>query len=165
MAKKKKPVDAEFNTIDMVGDTPVANAVQADPEATTAEKVAATACSTVDDEARAKLEQFDKLQQQVLDLSVENDTLKAKIAEYIEKLQEKPAVDPGVERELKELRDQNDQYLMRISELTFENAKLQSEFDTFKKRMGTDHPKENVNTPYSHSVYRGVALNGYSSWN
>jgi len=160
MAKKKKPVDAEFSTIDMAGDKPVANAVQADPEATTAEKMAAASCGTVDDEAMAKLEQFDKLQQAVADLTSENEALKDKLAEYVQKLRD--AQTPG--ENVEDLRNQNDQYLMRISELTFENAKMQSQLDNLQKQAKQRETKPQRET-YASNVYRSAAMNGYSSWN
>ena len=163
MSKKKKPVDPEFSTIDMEGDKPVESPVQADPNASAAEKAVDSTgkCGAVSGEVLAKLEQFEKLQQAVSDLTSENALLKDKLAEYVQKLgeAEKPSQD------LAKLRDENDQYLMRISELTFENAKMQAQLDQLQKQAERKNAAAQTRRTYSNNVYRGVAINGYSSWN
>ena len=66
----------------------------------------------------------------------ENEKLKAKLAEYVEearalrkKAEAKAEESPEAARlraEVKRLQDENDKYLMRISELTFELAKAEA---------------------------------------
>lgn len=164
MAKKKKPVDAEFNTIDMEGDKPVESPVQTDPAAGTADKAvdATGKCGAVSDEILAKLEQFETLQRAVSDLTSENEALKDKLAEYVQRLRDAEQPSP----DLQKLRDENDQYLMRISELTFENAKAQAQIDQLKKQAAEwQKQSPGRRNSYAANVYRGASLNGYSSWN
>ena len=67
-------------------------------------------------------------------LNEENAQLTDKLAVYIEAQQDSKADDSCISAELDKLhyennalRDENDTYLMKISELTFENAKLMSQ--------------------------------------
>ena len=135
MARKKKPVDAEFNTIDMDGDKPTQSPVANDQTATVATVVEDRLAGTGDvkDEIAEKLEQFEKLEKAAAELSAENQALKDKLAEYVQNAQ-KPKTNE-FEKELAQLRDENDKYLMRISELTFENAKMHAELDELKKKI------------------------------
>ena len=203
---KKKPVDVEFNTIDMDGDKPVQSQTAKDKMSTVAAVVEDRFAGTGDvkDEVALKLEQFEKLEKAMTDLTAENEMLKDKLAEYVEKSQQRQKADTAENEALKDrlaeyaqklqqcpkadaqktenlkneisklndeiskLREENDKYLMRISELTFENAKMHAEIDTLKKTQIADpgriqQPNPSRNSQYG-NVYRG-ALNGYDSWN
>ena len=134
MAKRKRPVDQEFSTIDMDGDKPVRSPVQDDAGAAVADKIQDRLAGTGDvkQEVAEKLEQFEKMQGVVADLTTENQALKERLAEYIQR-EAASSAKGAADEKLASLREENDQYLMRISELTFENAKLQSQLDEARK--------------------------------
>ena len=115
-------------------------------------------------------------------VSKENDGLKDKIAEYVEELaklrddaakkpaSEQPGEDvPELKSELKRLRDENDKYLMRISELSFDNARMTSSMQEMEKKLPAARLVTSSAKPVQQypNVYRGVrtSRNGYSDWN
>ena len=184
---KKKPVDQEFNTVDMKNGTAVSS--QMPENATVLEKIENKTGGTMEirDEIRQKLEAFEKMEKAIAQLSAENSSLKDKMAEYVEEItvlreqaktpkivekeviKEVPAaVDPGeiekLKKEIAALQEENDKYLMRISELTFDNAKMTAKMNN----MST--PKVRPTSPQAAQQFRNVyrnagKLNGYSSWN
>lgn len=154
-----------------------------------------------------KLEQFEAMEKSLAALAEEKSALEAKVAEYVEQLEalksssdeivslnaskqkleakcksleEKVAKAQKLEQEVKDLRDENDQYLIKISELTFENANLTSQMSDIESKM-----KKNGNVPNQSSfkpasgpqqqmsrrlslprrdAYNPYANNGYGSW-
>lgn len=189
MARKKKPVDQEFNTVEMKD----GNVVETTSEnATVLETLENKTGGTVEirDEIKQKLDAFEKMEKAVSDLSAENSALKDKMAEYVEEItalreqvknpkivekevikeivKEVPAdgVSEEIEKlkkELKSMQDENDKYLMRISELTFENAKMTASMNNTAKKLPPSAPVPNQQY---RNVYRNSGkLNGYSSWN
>lgn len=190
---KKKMVAAEFNTVSVNADgKPVESPVAASASATEAEKII-DASLNMSEKVKAKLEEFDKLEKAVSVLSKENEALKSKLAEYLEELtalrDSKPEVKEIVKEvpvekvvekivevggsgdsaklvaEMKALREENDSYLMKISELTFENARLTASAAELAKKAEAPRPQTQPPQPYA-NVYRNMAAaNGYSSWN
>lgn len=159
-------------------------------------------------EAKEKLEKYDALEKSVGALSKEKEHLEAKVAEYAEKLAElktaadqihdlveensklkkqlenMPSVSSNVEalkREIKSLRDEADGYLVKISELTFENAKMSSQLDELSKKFADAgvspnqkkyapecrdvmHAQGGLRPPHT-DAYNPYKNNGYGTWN
>lgn len=157
-------------------------------------------------ENKEKLEKYDALQKTVADLLKEKEMLEAKVTEYAERLAElQSAADKinslneenkRLQKELddakssskesskcilenKALRDEADGYLIKISELTFENANLTCQLDEIKKKLamngsgmnqskfspnGRINDAGNLRNP-NKDAYNPYASNGYSSWN
>lgn len=161
MARKKKPVDAEFSTIDMNGDKPMRSPVQQDSDATVMDKLEDRLAGTGDvrPEIAEKLAQFEKLERVSAELTAENQALKDRLAEYIQ-----TAASPKADQDAERLRAENDEYLMRISELTFENAKLHAEIDRLKQASSSSAPDQTPPRAKYTNIYRN-GMNGYSSWN
>ena len=70
--------------------------------------------------------------------------------------------------ELKRLRDENDKYLMRISELSFDNARMTSSMQEMEKKLAAQPATSGAKPVQQYpNVYRGVRIsrNGYSDWN
>lgn len=168
--KKSKMVAQEFATVDIVDGAPVESPVRADPEATMLEKAEDAGAYDVRADVKAKLETLEKTEKALADMAKENAALKDKLAEYVEEIEALRAGEGGAavdrDAELKALRDENDSYLMKISELTFENAKLKAEAaETAKKAAGLSAKPVQRGPTYA-NVYRNAAsANGYSSWN
>jgi predicted RNase H-like nuclease (RuvC/YqgF family) len=190
MARKKKPVDQAFNTVEMKDGAAVAS--QTPENATVLEKIENKTGGTVEirDEIKQKLEAFEKMEKAVAELSAENSALKDKMAEYVEeitalreqvktpKVVEKEVIkevvkevpvagDSGeiekLKKELASLQEENDKYLMRISELTFDNAKMTAKMNNTAKKLPPPAPPAGQRF---RNVYRNSGkLNGYSSWN
>lgn len=184
---KKKPVDQEFNTVEMKDGAAVSS--QMPENATVLEKIENRTGGTVEirDEIKQKLEAFEKMEKAVSELSAENSALKDKMAEYVEEItalreqvktprvvekevvKEVPAaVDSGeiekLKKEIAALQEENDKYLMRISELTFDNAKMTAKMNNMSA------PKVRPTAAQAAQQFRNVyrnsgKLNGYSSWN
>lgn len=149
-------------------------------------------------DAKAKLEKYDALEKSVADLAREKEILEAKVAEYVEKLAKLEDADKTIKklekenaklkkssgsskdaekliRENKALRDEADGYLVKISELTFENANLTCQLNEITKNNGNvknqkhlapggrgangrlRRPNEDAYNPYKN--------NGYGTWN
>ena len=189
MAKKKKPVDQEFNTVEMK-DGAVASS-QMPENATVLEKIENQTGGTFEirDEIKQKLEAFEKMEKAIAQLSSENSALKDKMAEYVEEItalreqaktpkvvekevikevfKEVPSSKDSVEieklkKEISSLREENDTYLMRISELTFDNAKMTAKMNNMNVQKTSPAPA----AQQFRNVYRNSRkLNGYSSWN
>ena len=191
MAKKKKPVDQEFNTVEMK-DGAVASS-QMPENATVLEKIENQTGGTFEirDEIKQKLEAFEKMEKAIAQLSSENSALKDKMAEYVEEItalreqaktpkvvekevikevfKEVPSSKDSVEieklkKEISSLREENDTYLMRISELTFDNAKMTAKMNNMNAQKPPQSDQHAM--PQFRNVYRKSGkLNGYSSWN
>lgn len=154
-------------------------------------------------EMKDKLDRIDALEKHCLELEETNAKLTDTVNAYIEELEQlrsKKAEDAKIDgdfslndlkneldearkeisemrKSLKELRDENDSYLMKISELTFENAKLTSQLQEIEKSMAmaaspthhttarkaTIHPSHTTiqNQPQFANPY---LQNGYQDW-
>ena len=108
-----------------------------------------------------KLEKIDALEKHCLELEEENAKLSDSVSSYLEEieaLKSKRVIETPLDGEmsmldlkreldearheiaemrksLKELREENDNYLLKISELTFENAKLTSQLQEIEKSL------------------------------
>lgn len=99
-------------------------------------------------------------------LSKENSDLTDKLASYIEEIE-------SLKAETKKWKDEYDNHLVKISELTFENATLKAQIDEMSKgknlevnENGVRKPiqvRQSTNVPYIHQV--NCNKNGYSDWN
>lgn len=157
------------------------------------------------DKDKEKLEKYDALEKAVIELSKEKDKLESKIAEYAEKLSsvdsnevatlkekiaslEKELADAkssssemnSLKKECKALRDEVDGYLMKISELTFENANLTCQLDELSKnarsnanvvnqskfspRAGTQNNIRGGLAQPNTDAYNPYRNNGYGTW-
>lgn len=187
---KKKPVAQEFNTVDMKDGKPVSAAETVKPETVLDDISSRTGdVVKVKDDIKEKLAAYEKMEKSLSELAHENAALKDKIAEYVEEisqLREAAATPKVVEKEvvkevIKEvpaempcgetaaemaaLRKENDEHLIKISELTFENARLTAEINELSKTAAQPRPEPPKVQPYP-NVYRNSArLNGYSEWN
>ena len=92
------------------------------------------------EESLLDIDELGALRLEVKRLNEENSQLTDKLAAYIEAQQDNKADDSCISAELDKLRyennalrDENDTYLMKISELTFENAKLMSQLQQLSK--------------------------------
>lgn len=138
----------------------------------------------VADEARAKLESYAAMETANAEYAAKNADLEARLVEYISEIESlrheieklkaaqlkqtnKP--DPRIdelEKTVSRLQDENDKYLMRISELTFENAKLTSQISNMTHTTeNTSRHNQQQQQPIYPNVYRNNGLNGYSDWN
>ena len=115
-------------------------------------------------EAKEKLEKYDSLEKSVGALSKEKEVLEAKLAEYADRLAElQTAADQiselneeneklkkdladskdeskevyALKKEIEAQKDEINNYLVRISELTFENANLTCQLDELSKKMAS----------------------------
>ena len=150
-----------------------------------------------------KLEKYDAMEKSVSMLSSEKSMLESKLAEYAEKLQalndaskkmndlerenkrlegrcielEKSSSSGSsakYEKQVAELREENDKLLVRISELTFENANLTcqlAELEKLKKEGRTASNSANRNAVPRNGLaaplkdaYNPYVNNGYGTW-
>ncbi len=157
-------------------------------------------------EMKEKLEKYDALEQSYSSIVKEKEDLENRVAEYAERLAElKTAADQihdlmdenaklkkqlsdasklskdsaSLQLEVKALRDDVDGYLLKISELTFENANLTCQLDELNNRLASNGVSPNQkkfapnNTPPVQNglrqprvdAYNPYSHNGYSSWN
>ena len=154
-----------------------------------------------------KLEQFDAMEKSLAAAAEEKTMLEAKVAEYADKLEslqssadkmsdlEKSNEDlkhkvssledrckmaEKLEAEVKNLREENDKYLIKISELTFENANITSQLSDIERRAKANGSINNQNgfqpiqgpqqqmskrlASPRRDAYNPYANNGYGSW-
>ena len=154
-----------------------------------------------------KLEQFNAMEKSLAAAAEEKTMLEAKVAEYADKLEslqnsadkllelEKSNEDlrqkmslledkckraDKLEAEVKNLREENDKYLIKISELTFENANITSQLSDIERRAKANGSINNQNgfQPFQgpqqqmsrrlasdrRDVYNPYVNNGYGSW-
>lgn len=129
-------------------------------------------------EAKEKLEKYDALEKSVGALSKEKEVLEAKLAEYADRLAElQTAADQiselneeneklkkelanakdeskevyALKKEIEAQKDEINNYLVRISELTFENANLACQLDELSKKMASSGSVHNQ-TQFSPNV-------------
>jgi len=129
---------------------------------------------------------IDNLKSEISRLNAENSQLTEKLATYIESTSatysaENNIVSAELEKlryEKNELQNENDTYLMKISELSFENAKLTSQLQQLQslskdtkalpEPVQCENTTSNQNTVFAKSnnvSYNKSTIDGYSSWN
>lgn len=154
-----------------------------------------------------KIAKYDAMEKSLAAVSEEKAVLEAKIAEYVEKIEalkasadeiaelksknaqleqkckefEKADDDTSkLQHEIKSLREENDQYLVKISELTFDNANLTCQLSELEKAAKAHGNMPNqgkfvpVNGPQgfaanglarpNRDAYNPYVNNGYASW-
>lgn len=202
MAKKVKP----SSLLDDSTDNPVVSA----PVKTVAPTLADDTTSLIGGEKltaaqKEKLERYDVLEKSVEDALREKEELSAKLAEYVERLENvdenavkkleaqtealKKELEAAkaeskssikLENENKALREEVDGYLVKISQLTFENANLRCQLDEVTSgnaRSGNIVNSRNFAMPDNfqrvsqpkaalpgHDAYNPYKNNGYASW-
>ena len=123
--------------------------------------------------------QIEELKAEVSRLTVERDRLCNELQTLKNMLEEKDAQVKNVATltlQNTALREENDQYLMKISELTFENAKMNCQLQELSKQVEAKIPQnqnafssqnlppnQSRNVPYSYMPKRD--MHGYESWN
>lgn len=160
--------------------------------------------STADAE---KLERYEAMEKSLANAANEKSMLEAKLAEYAEKLnafkdandtiaklndeiaklkekckklEDSNANVDVLKKEIKELRNESDGYLMKISELTFENANLTCQLSELEKTMksnniasnqqayvpqqGIQHQVQGRLAKPMKDAYNPYANNGYGTW-
>ena len=132
-------------------------------------EIAALGAGRKTSEDQSKLDRYNELEKTVADLQREKTQLEEKVTEYIERLSTcskdnaevskleaenaelktklKTANDDlaKCKRDAKSARDEADDYLVKISELAFENAKLTAEINDLKSRTQADSSKPSSN--------------------
>lgn len=154
-----------------------------------------------------KLQQYDAMQKSLTEISEEKSQLEAKVVEYIEQieslknssneikkmqdeidslkdkckaLEESNANANAIAQENATLKEENEQYLMKISDLTFENANLACQLSELEKKVKQtgNMPNQNSFAPVkgvqqqmyrslakpNRDVYNPYANNGYGTW-
>lgn len=162
MAKKVKPVavnDVEISQTDPIVVVPETNT----PVKAVKENITADAILDAKPDPTDIITGLESANARLAD---ENDMLKTKIAEYISELESlknakssTPANDSS--DELDALRKENDEYLMKISELTFELAKIKAQTSSPKNTSSVCPSHREIVNPYN--GFRNS--NGYSDWN
>lgn len=139
-------------------------------------------------EAKEKLEKYDALEENVKALTKEKQILEDKITEYAERLSTIDALNHEIEslkkqlsdikdksndialkNECKALREEVDGYLVKISELTFENANLTCQLNELKKNIKSSvqtcptADNSHLAKPFK-DVYNPYKNNGYGTW-
>lgn len=125
----------------------------------------------------SRIEALEDAANQIAGLESENKALESKCKKLLE---EDNAKIVKLEREVKSLREENDQYLVKISELTFENANMTCQLTELEKKFkaGGNVPNQGKFTPKQGpqpqtyntlarphlDVYNPYANNGYGSW-
>lgn len=126
-----------------------------------------------------KLDRLESVEKANYELVTENTDLKDRIAGYLSEIDDlkKSAAKP-YENKIAELKEENTKLLVKISELTFDLAKAESELDTMKQTINTSqNPQKSspsvqqkpvqsqsrrISYPQQQSMYHN---NGYGSWN
>lgn len=127
---------------------------------------------TLTDDVKMKLAAYETAMTENARLSEEISNLQDQLAEYIANNANNVKSDDSkkiaeLESRIKELTDENDKYLMRISELSFENAKLTASMQEMSKHQPAAKPQDDAqHMQYAANPYRGFRdSNGYTSWN
>lgn len=140
---------------------------------TAQQEVKALQTPSIDDVDRAKLDQYDKLvddnaklHSQLESYVQENIQLKSQINEL--KNTKPEHIDENVEtlqKKCDQLQEENDSYLIKISELSFELVKAQTELNNIRNAStSTNKPAKRYKMhPQPTDMY--PKNNGYDSWN
>lgn len=190
MAKKLKPVAQECNQ-DFSSETASFPSEMSSSKSSSVEVASTPQAFKINpgaytSEEKAKLEQYDQVMQQNAILLKEKEELQEKIAEYLmeletlrnEKKSKKASVvkDSKAEEELsklrieyKDLQTASDGYLMKISDLSFENAKLTAQLRELESAQSNNVAPATVQPTamprLEHPAFNPYRHNGYESWN
>lgn len=169
MGKKLKPVsvnDVEIDTTATQADIKNAESVTSAPTVDLDKPITADVALN---STASESEMIAALEKTNQELVRENDELKERITGYLEEIDRlknaavKTETVPKNSAEMQALIDENDSYLMKISELTFENAKL--------KAQAKNPPKcPSPVVPSHREIPNKIGFgrpnrNGYSDWN
>lgn len=197
MGKRIKPV----NLLD--GEEPSSSAENAQAVSSQLEPLA---IGKLTSEQKDKLDKYDALEKTVTELVESKEVLEAKVTEYAEQLaslksasdlvaklrseneqlkediaeaEDKAKEVRDLKKEVKALRDEADGYLLKISELTFENANLNCQLTETSKRLvelgervnqsqfspsKTPSPSPGKLSSPRKDAYNPYKNNGYGSW-
>lgn len=128
-----------------------------------------------------KLDRFESVEKANYELVTENSDLKDRIAGYLTEIEDikKSAAKP-YEKKIAELKEENAKLLVKISELTFDLAKAESELDTLKQTTEASQKSLSpiqqksvqqkpvqcqsrlISYPQQYDIYHN---NGYGDWN
>lgn len=186
MARKIEPQNPQFTTFSAAAPTAAPAAagrgevqVDASPMPVSKQKAESIADKNVE---------IEKLSKEISRFAAENSQLKDSLAEYIAELEktrhdlaiandalviEKAKHDPDklvmnvqpgqVSENEKKLQEENDKYLMKISELSFDKARLEEQLKDAERKLGAAESRS------KQPVQPGFAVpprqNGYDSWN
>ena len=126
-----------------------------------------------------KLDRLESVEKANYELVNENTDLKDRIAGYLSEIEDiKKSAAKLYENKIADLKEENTKLLVKISELTFDLAKAESELDTLKQTINTSqNPQKTpppvqqkpvqsqsrqISYPQQQSMYHN---NGYGSWN
>lgn len=210
MGKKVKPKSLLEGSTTYVDNTPLNNNSDDNNSSVDILPVLNKMLSNTDQE---KLEKYPAMEQQIIDLTNQNNELQAKIEEFLintsNNINESSVQPEEIERlkshiselkdqlniertqfeskiitfedEIKTLRNENDNYLVKISELSFDNARMTCELNELTKSIKDktetviNQPKftptnnnpvkdpSTLGTPFR-NPYNPYANNGYGTW-
>ena len=210
MGKKVKPKSLLEGSTTYIDNTSLNNNINDDNSSVETLPILNKMLSNADQE---KLEKYPAMEQQIIDLTNQNNELQSKIEELllnasnnttkylaqpeeieqlksrISELEHQLTVEKNeyasntikFEDEIRELRDENDKYLVKISELSFDNAKMTCELNELTKSIKDktetviNQPKftptnntpikdkSTLGTPFR-NPYNSYANNGYGTW-
>lgn len=168
MAKRIKPK----NLLDDTEQYVISNDISNDVEKTSDNEI-----DSINNNTNEEID-VKSLQDTIVELTNKNSDLEVKLAETIEKLnatkndlskvEELSKTVSRLEKENKALRDENDSYLVKISELTFENATKTCQLQELQKlrtSVKTNSANAGIPQPISKRPLNSDFNNGYSSWN
>lgn len=134
-------------------------------------------------EMEEKLGKYDALQENVNTLLREKEDLMEKLSIYLTEIEDLRAADKSLkcseseevnalkakikelEKDNKELEKSQDEYLARISQLTFETMKLRQQIGEIPKDSKTKVPENKPETRLERPTYNPYKHNGYNDWN
>jgi chromosome segregation ATPase len=210
MGKKVKPKSLLEGSTTYVDNTPLNNNINDDNSSVDTLQILNKTLSNTDQE---KLEKYPAMEQQIIDLTNQNNELQAKIEELLvnttnntnESLAQPEEIEQlksriseleyqliteknkcasktiKFEDEIQMLRNENDNYLVKISELSFDNARMTCELNELTKSIKDktetviNQPKftptnnnpvkdpSTLGTPFR-NPYNPYANNGYGTW-
>lgn len=126
-----------------------------------------------------KLEDLEKYEAENKRLFQENSELNDKIAEYLEQIDQLKSISTSnaeldvANALIAKLQAESDQYLIKISELTFDNARLQASLNNVTSNSTANSTSPNIIRPQhtqsipatSRPVRYPYPINGYDAWN
>lgn len=123
-----------------------------------------------------KLDRLESVEKANYELVTENNDLKDRIAGYLVEIEDiKKSAAKQYEKQIAELKEENTKLLVKISELTFDLAKAESELDTVKQTIKAPQKapppvqqkpvqsqSRRISYPQQRNMYHN---NGYGDWN
>lgn len=159
MAKKKK--NALFdNVMEVVAAENTSTTVDVENEIKENDAIV----NAVVKEAPVQYDDVNTASDELIRMSNENSELTDKLAEYIDEIK-------SLKEEIQKLTDENDKHLMKIAELSFENATLQASLKNLENSKNTENivkPQHSMNVDYPrrNNVFSNKSgLNTGDYWN